>query len=330
MRKSLSIIAVFVLLIMVIHHIPYSTVGQTMTAPTWHPNDEWRYNITIEGNPNQGTSTIHVSGAGSYYDDNNTEYKIYDVDYITNILEDSEDFGHVYTRTVENRKITRYPDYETAFSNSTIYVYYDHGRENQTIRKTIKYSTFIDSYNFPIEEEESWFQISVVNTSTAIYSGATTGTPSEEDKNDEYYLNETKNYYFTCTGKVDLSVTLADDPLYYMPNSSSNWTTRIFTTLRIVQDNEEVDSDGNLSVVYYNESVGNMVKRVTFIQGNLDTSETLVYYQYIHTDTIGGDLDWEEEEDETIQINPIILYIILFTALFITIFIIIYLIRRKH
>jgi hypothetical protein len=320
MRRSVSI-CLFIIIIALSQNIS----AEKADAPTWRPRNVWQYNMTIDGNPNHQTATIYVTGAGSVYDDDNVEHKIYDVNYITNVLENSDDYGHIYTRSIDNRKITRWPNYETSFSIVSTYVYFDYGRENKTIRRTVKYQTFIDFYDFPLQVGDAWSFSSVVNTSTAIYKGASASTPSEEDKIKEFYVLETERYFFNCTGTEDVNVVLADDPEYYWANSTANWTAKTLTAIKIIQDDERNDSDGTYIVEYYNASIGNIVKRESYINGDLNSSRILVYYVYVpHEDPYIME-DWTKNDsgsELTLCVAAIAIVIILLLALVI--------IRRRH
>lgn len=311
MKKVVSI-AVFVCLL-TITIISHGLAAKTIEKPTWRTANEWQYNMTIEGIPATQRYTIYWVGWGEFYDNEGTEHKSFEVRYITNIIEKSGENDRKYTRTVDARYITR-SDFKLGKSLETTRIFYKENPENRTITTIINYDPFVDFYSFPIIVGDRWNQTSELKIERAVYRGPDI---KEENLIENSTEAQIRSYYFHCTGEEEINVTIADNPEYDEENVTSNWTKNTFKTLRIVQDDEEKDTDGTYTVEYWNTTVGNIVKRETFIDGNLNSTSSLVYYQYKITDEPyePKDLVFEEQPSELcLCIAAIALLVILIIA----------------
>lgn len=336
MKKILSFVVISAIFILGSLNAFEPVVGQSIEAPTWRPGDIWQYNLTIESSPGHQTATIYVTGWGQFYYDEGTLHEAFDVRYIQNIIDDSDEYGRIYTRTDEERKITR-NDYRLGYSFETTNILFEENHDNLTIVRLTKYNPLLDIYAFPINPGETWNQTCELNISRTVYRGM---IKSEDNIIEESIASELKSYYFTCTGMEEIILTLADNPDVLshdisIENLSVNWTDYMLRTYRIVQDDEEMDTDGTYVVEYYNASVGNIVMREIFTNGSLNTTAFLVYYEY----TSGGPIEpvshpenegnGEKKEKSDNNIEPISLVIII-AIVIIMVFIIFIYKRRKQ
>jgi hypothetical protein len=268
--------------------------AETAEYPTWRSTDKWIYNMTIEGNPNYQRYSIYVREWGEYYKEESLVYETFETHYITRTLENSTEYGNISIRIQDTRHITR-TDYKTAFSDELTYIQYERDHENRTIRTKIKYDPFIDPYGFPLNMGDKWNQTVQMNITTGVYRGANLSKPDDEDLVKPLsVVTETGEFYFHCTSIEEIEVAIADNEMYMYLNQTTNWIDITFTTLRIVQDDEETDTDGTYVVEYYNNSVGNVVKRETFTDWKLNITATLAFYRYTKTDE-----PWEPPEPTT-------------------------------
>jgi hypothetical protein len=286
MKRVLSVI-VMINLIFIPFLAPYagSENGGDAIAkmPGWRTYDIWQYNMTIPSKPGHQTATIAVRGQGSYVADNGKENRSFDTYYITNVNETNEEYGFIYNRTQDQRQIIMY-DYTWAISNIVTHIANGTDIKNLTkIKKIIKYDPWIDQYNFPIRVGNSWNQSVITNISTAIYK--------YDEEGEEYSIGDSQTTatittYYHCTGIEPVSVILADNEHYYLPNQIVNWSREDFDCFIIKQDTEIDDLDGNYIVEYYNETVGNIVKKEEFKNGELYSTRCLVYMDYVYTEYI--------------------------------------------
>ncbi len=317
MKKALDTIVILTLIFLSSFIASESTMGQPVEAPTWRVYDLWIYNLTIEGNPNHNYMTTYVTGEGYIFDDNGTLHPNFDVSYVQIILEDSVEYGHINVSIWDTRRVTR-DNQSLVSSEETTYMRYEYGHENYTLEKIIEYDPFMDFYAFPIESGEKWNQTVNQNVSITIMNATSVSSTM---------YNESKTFYFHCTGTENVKVFLADYDGYFLANAPVNWTETTFTTLRIVQDDEEMDTDGTYVVVYHSEMVGNIVKREVFTDGSLNTTALLAYYEYAAGETVedegnGQHRGWLDKIKD-------ILWVILLVILIIMIVLLVFFKKRK-
>jgi hypothetical protein len=292
MKRVLSVI-VMINLIFIPFLAPYAgseDSGDAMAKmPGWCPTNIWQYNMTIPskldptGEPVNQTATIFVAGQGSYFADNGTEYRTFDAYYTTNTNETNEEYGFIYNRTQDHITVIMY-NYKWAFSERETRLAKGTDIKNfSRILKITKYDPWMDQYNFPIMVGNSWNQSVVLNISTVIYK---LNEDLEEYKADESQTVDTIATYYRCIGTKNVTVTLADNKYYYKPNQIVNWSRETFDCFMIKQDTELADSDGSYIIEYYNETVGNIVKKEEFKNGELYSTRCLVYKDYIYREYV--------------------------------------------
>ncbi len=279
--KRTIFLAVLLCVLTILSTCPQAS-AETAESPTWQPWNKWLFNMTIEGNTNYHRVLIYTHAWGEY-DDEGTTINTFVTHYITNTLLDSNEYGDIRIRADETRHITRL-DYKTAFSEEMKTINYERNHEDRTIKTKTKYDTFIDPYSFPLNVGDKWDNTVKMNITTTIWEGANLTKLSDENKISETVHTETREFYYNCDDMVEVDITLADNDKYYYLNQTTTWTEITFNTFRIVQDDEVSDTDGNYIVEYYNASVGNIVKRETFTDGDLNTTALLAFYKYKKTD----------------------------------------------
>ncbi len=301
LEKRIGITIVLAVMTSITLTLLYTSTGsdsnEDVEAPAWRPGNIWQYNMNISDVLGNHTATIHVRGHGYYVADNGTKYRSFDTYYITNVNETNEDYGYIYNRTQDQRQIIMH-DYTWALSNIVTHIAKGTDIKNLTkIKKIIKYNPWIDQYSFPIRVGNSWNQSVVANITTVVYKYTEDG---EEYIIDEFQTIDTITTYYRCTGTKNVTVTLADNEYYYLPNQTVNWSKESFNTFVIQQDTEIDDSDENYTIKYYSERVGNIVKKEIFREGELYSTWSLIYYEYpttwiSHLDSDGDGL-WDSEE----------------------------------
>jgi hypothetical protein len=317
MKKAFYLSMVVILILFSYNIATESTIGQPLEAPAWDTYDIWIYNLTIEGNPNPNYMTTIVTGKGSIQDYNGTMHLAFDVYRHQEILEDSPEYGHMSILIGDARRVTR-DNYSLAFSKETTIMKYEYGHENYTVEKIIKYDPFVNFYSFPIESGEKWNQ--TVNQNVSITVVNSTSTSSN-------MYNETKTFYCHCTGTEEVSIMLADYDGYLLENASANWSQIAFKAHRIVQDDEETDTDGAFVVEYHSDGVGNIVKREVFTEGALNSTALLAYYEYAAAETVEDDT--HEQDKGWLDSLKDILWVILIIILIIMIGVLVFIKKRR-
>jgi len=254
--------------------IQNASAADEVSTPTWRPEHVWQYNRTIAEIPGNHTLTIYVRW--SVYEEGGKQVPAYEASYITNIVENSTEYGWTYHRIVDTRTLAR-SNLSLMISNELSYGIYEHSGLNYTRNKVTKYDPWIDLFNFPIRVGDSWTVSSVAdvtinNKTIQLKEGV---DPSQIDWNNltqeeledlfeltelpvETY-NKTISMEFKCIGTMNVTLVVADNPYYFWPDAIANWTTETYVTYLIRVQSDEEKAVGEYELWYYSDDVGNLV-----------------------------------------------------------------------
>jgi hypothetical protein len=130
--------------------------------------------------------------------------------------------------------------------------------------------------------------------------------------------------YNFCTGIEEILLNETDNQEILLGSSVEvNWTKEEAKAFRILQDDEEQDTDGNYKVLYYNITRGNFVRKEIWEEGQLNVTWSLVYTDYFFS-TEPEELKLFEEDS-----NPEV-FVCISGIVFLTILIIAFIIIRKR
>ena len=290
--------------------------AQSADVPNWRTSTIWQYNVTIADQPGNNKATIKNVGWGDYTDPNGTKFDTWNIYYTLNTAHSNESYGTLNIRDSDQRSVTRF-DYKTGFSTRKVTHNYTFGQENITVWYITNYFPLIDTFNFPLQVGNQWQDEIYYNTTIEVKS-ASHELISQDVEKGTYMI------YNFCTGIEELLLNETDNQEILLGSSVEvNWTKEEAKAFRILQDDEEQDTDGNYKVLYYNITRGNFVRKEIWEEGQLNVTWSLVYTDYLFS-TEPEELKLFEEDS-----NPEV-FVCISGIVFLTILIIAFIIIRKR
>jgi hypothetical protein len=286
-------IAILIFIISVVLQSTYFTnevSAQSADVPNWRTGTIWQYNITIADQTGNHKATIKNAGWGEYTDPNGTVFNTWNIFYTLNTAHSNESFGTLNIRDSDQRSVTRY-DYKTGFSTRKVTYNYTYGEENITVWYITNYYPLINTFNFPLQVGDQWHNEIYYNTTIEVKSASDELISQDIEKG-------TFMEYNICTIVTDILLNETDNQEILLGyNIEVNWTKEVVKALKILQDDEEQDTDGNYKVFYYNFTRGNFVRKEFWENHQLNMTWSLVYTDYFFSPEA-------EEYEESGEDNP--------------------------
>lgn len=289
--------------------------AQGADVPNWRTGTIWQYNITIADQTGNHKATLKNAGWGDYTDPNGTVFDTWNIFYTLNTVHSNESFGTLKIRDSDQRSVTRF-DYKTGFSTRKVTYNYTYGKENITVWYITNYYPLIDTFNFPLQVGDQWLNEIYYNTTIEVKSAIDELISQDIEKG-------TFVIYNNCTGIEEILLNETDNQEILLGFSVEvNWTKDEVEAFRIIQDDEEQDTDGNYKVFYYNFTRGNFVRKEFWENHQLNMTWSLVYTDYFFSPEA-------EEYEESGEDNPEV-FLCLSGIVFLAIIVIAFMIIRKR